>query len=513
MEFKPIQEVALQASGFNMAHITNYFITRLACDGKAAMDFRHLNSKAFPLYKDGHVQRIKANFDQNKYTYKSVCLPEMKKDTIYNIQMSTDINSGDILSASCGCPAGLGPLGSCKHIAGMCYALEEFFRLHDNLACTSKLQQWNHPRKRKLDSEMMEEIKFVKHEHGKVKREIKCHAYDPRPNDLQRTTAEEVSQFKSELSELKRSCAFLHILHSDDITHPSPVQVVCKLLPPIPRSLREKVLFTMRGMEHPLCLKQVAALGKGYLDKLTHDQDDIRALEVATRSQSTSKRWYEEHFTRLSASNFGEIIKSKKPVNMCAKKLQPFKSQFSSGAIQWGKENEVKAREQYSSQLTQGLAVYDSGFHLSQHHGFLGASPDGIIYDTESDSTIGIIEIKCPYSIRDITVAEASMKSSFYCCIDENNEIHLKKRHNYYFQVQGQLAILNREWCDFIVWTLKGISVERILFDGDFWFRHCLPSLKSFYYGVMLPEIVYPRHPNIPFDYRSTNLHTLMLSV
>ena len=424
MDFKPIQEVTLQPSGFNMAHITNYFITRLACDGKAAM----------------------------------------------------------------------------------CYALEEFFRLHDSVACTSKLQQWNHPRKRKLDSEVMDEIKFVKHEHGKVKREIKCHTYDPRPIDLQQTTAEEVSQFKSMLCELKRSCSFLHILHASSQSTDLPSQ----LLPPIPRSLREKALVSMRGMEHPLCLKQIATLGQVYLDKLTHDQNNRRALEVATRSQSISKRWYEEHFTRLSASNFGEIIKSKQPVKMCAKLLKPFKSQFSSGAIQWGKENEKKARDQYSCQLKEGLVVTDSGFHLE---GFLGASPDGIIYDTVSDSTIGIIEIKCPYSIRDITVTEASTKSSFYCCIDENNEIHLKKRHNYYFQVQGQLAILKREWCDFIVWTPKGLFVERICFDNDFWYHHCLPSLKSFYYGVMLPEIVYPRHPNIPFDYRSTNLHTLMLSV
>jgi len=32
----------------------------------------------------------------------------------------------DVIGAKCRCPAGKGPCGSCKHIAAVCYALEEF---------------------------------------------------------------------------------------------------------------------------------------------------------------------------------------------------------------------------------------------------------------------------------------------------------------------------------------------------------------------------------------------------
>jgi len=35
--------------------------------------------------------------------------------------------------------------------------------------------------------------------------------------------------------------------------------------------------------------------------------------------------------------------------------------------------------------------------------------------------------------------------------------------------VQGQLALTGLEWCDFVIWTLGGILVERIYFDAD----HC----------------------------------------
>ena len=57
----------------------------------------------------------------------------------------------------CGCPAGRGPNGSCKHIAALCYALEEFSRLKTSKAyvvCTSKLQTWNQPRNEFLTQKM-----------------------------------------------------------------------------------------------------------------------------------------------------------------------------------------------------------------------------------------------------------------------------------------------------------------------------------------------------------------------
>ena len=41
----------------------------------------------------------------------------------------------------------------------------------------------------------------------------------------------------------------------------------------------------------------------------------------------------------------------------------------------------------------------------------------------------------------------------------------IKFRHVYYAQVQGQIAITDRKWCDFVVYTSKGISIEKIKFN------------------------------------------------
>lgn len=51
--------------------------------------------------------------------------------------------------------------------------------------------------------------------------------------------------------------------------------------------------------------------------------------------------------------------------------------------------------------------------------------------------------------------------------------LKLKPQHVYYSQIQGQLAITEGKWCDFVVFANKGLSVERINFDPD---HYCVNS-------------------------------------
>ena len=51
--------------------------------------------------------------------------------------------------------------------------------------------------------------------------------------------------------------------------------------------------------------------------------------------------------------------------------------------------------------------------------------------------------------------------------------------HHYYAQVQGQMAV--GEWCNFVLFTKKGISVERIKFDNSYRENDVLLNLFNFY--------------------------------
>lgn len=349
-----------------------------------------------------------------------------------------------------------------------------------------------------MDSERSGDIKFVKLEHGKTKREFSDPLYDPRPQLLQKTSADEVKHFRTDLRALKRPCGFLHVL-PDDILVPS----FSSSLPPTPRSSREKVLVKTRSMSHPASLQQIAELAMDFIGRISLAPTTVAALEEATAEQSQSKRWHEEHFGRITSSRFGEIIKCRQPSTLCTRLLYLSKAVLSSAAIQWGRTNEQKAREAYAKQLLPNLIVRCTGIRIS---GFIGASPDGIVCSAHDHTIQGLLEIKCPYSARKGTVAEACDTPSFFCKRDENGLINLRHKHNYYYQIQGQLAVFQAQWCDFVAWTPTDTVIERISFDARFWEQECLPRLTSFYYNSMLPEVIYPRHPDTPYDYSATPL-------
>ena len=81
---------------------------------------------------------------------------------------------------------------------------------------------------------------------------------------------------------------------------------------------------------------------------------------------------------------------------------------------------------------------------------------------------------------------EASAKPDFFCSLMDNYP-QLERKHKYYSQVQGQLAIGGRQWCDFVVYTSQGISIECIPFNKSFCDTELLPKLFNSCEG---PEIV-----------------------
>ena len=73
-------------------------------------------------------------------------------------------------------------------VAALCYALESYCRLNEETrqedSCTSCLQEWNRPRKRRLSPQEVEEIAIVKAEYGKSKHPTQPMIYDSQPAEL-----------------------------------------------------------------------------------------------------------------------------------------------------------------------------------------------------------------------------------------------------------------------------------------------------------------------------------------
>ena len=72
--------------------------------------------------------------------------------------------------------------------------------------------------------------------------------------------------------------------------------------------------------------------------------------------------------------------------------------------------------------------------------------------------------------------------------IHKGKEKCLKRNHIYYAQVQGQMGSGKCPRCDLVIYTSKGINIERINFDQHFWEHELLPKLISFYDNCVAPK-------------------------
>ena len=85
-------------------------------------------------------------------------------------------------------------------------------------------------------------------------------------------------------------------------------------------------------------------------------------------------------------------------------------------------------------------------------------------------------------------MVEACVDGSFcLACVD--NTIMLKRTHDYYYQVTGQLALTGAQFCDFVIWTEVDMHVERIYLDSELW-EDIVKKLTHFYNTCLGLEIL-----------------------
>lgn len=267
-------------------------------------------------------------------------------------------------------------------------------------------------------------------------------------------------------------------------------------------SASAKRAYGLESVQPPLPLNEVHRLCKEYKSGLAVTEEEAARIEQETIQQGDDPTglWISLRRPRLTSSNFGIICKRRKstPVANTVKNLLYKSISSKVRSLCWGRDNEDNARKAYLEEMaSRGTPVCckRSGLVISLSNGCLACSPDGWVEDSNAMDSEGVVEFKCPYASRDVTPVEACSKKGFYCEID-NGQLKLSHKHNYYYQVQGVLAITKRSWCDFVVWTPKGISIERILNDSSFWIGTMLPKLLVFYDNALLPELAAPEHPN-----------------
>ena len=109
-------------------------------------------------------------------------------------------------------------------------------------------------------------------------------------------------------------------------------------------------------------------------------------------------------------------------------------------ALRWGETYEADARLAYET--VTGNSVDLCGF--IEWSKIFGGSPDGLVGEA------GIIEIKCPFN---------TSNHVRYLLLESQYELNGLKPE-YYAQIQGNLLVTGRKWCDFISYDPRCVRAE-----------------------------------------------------
>ena len=126
-----------------------------------------------------------------------------------------------------------------------------------------------------------------------------------------------------------------------------------------------------------------------------------------------------------------------------------------------------------------------AGFTVNPSFPNLEASPDGAVMCECCGA--GLLEVKCPYKHRNWHPHD--LTDGKYCLHEVAGVVELKKTHDYYLQIQGQMAVCRRDYSDFVCWTPKDMHLERIALDESV-FSTIKPALDHFFQSVVLPELL-----------------------
>jgi len=149
-----------------------------------------------------------------------------------------------------------------------------------------------------------------------------------------------------------------------------------------------------------------------------------------------SPEWFQMRLGKVTASRVADILAKTKTgpsasrqnylIELAIQRTTGIiQESYSNSAMEWGTQTEPQARVAYevnTNNFVDKVAFID---HPSIK--WFGCSPDGLVSDR------GLLEIKCPNSATHWEYFKSK-----------------KPPQKYFIQMQAQIAVTNKDWCDFV---------------------------------------------------------------
>lgn len=149
--------------------------------------------------------------------------------------------------------------------------------------------------------------------------------------------------------------------------------------------------------------------------------------------EQRTEEWYQARLGKVTASKVASVLAKRDSAtradyltDLVLERLTGKQQEFyQNEAMQWGTDTEPQARMAYEAETSN--LVDELGFIDHPTIANFGCSPDGVVGED------GLIEIKCPNSKTHLSTLLSGKAPSKYIP-----------------QMQTQMAVMNRQWCDFV---------------------------------------------------------------
>ena len=493
---------------FNYGHVYHYALETLPAstdnfceEDENDQGIGHMTDKPFKngrKYVDSDfVHDVEDNRTQNHYFVRAHVWLSMRGELPHNVLITISVHSGAVLHATCEL-CKVSALGRCSHVIAVSLLLVDHVQKHGSnvtTPCTSKECTWNKGKKRKKTPKRISQVDYP---NKKKKAKLNVIDFDPRPLDCRAVSTYHINRFVVSLQsiqepELSMWETQLKIVYQD---------------------------YKLSSEREAGLVKQVHRL----LDNLT---PTVLGKLPGTRAQSQSENWCSERLVRLTASTALEVLNIGKLVSNGATNAGIRASKYISnrlwhldGGLQttwmkYGLESEAKAIEKYKNQTKKN--VTSTGLWVNPKYPYLACSPDGLVDDD------GLVEIKSLKLFKEHEIQKIVKNGSTVVSKDildrqcfeiKDGKCVLKESHSYYHQIQLQLLVTERTYCDFVLYAADGpVSIETINRDEQL-MSEILNHLSTFWFQVVSPEIFEMRVPRdlLPFILPKENFPSIQLS-
>ncbi|KAF7208379.1 uncharacterized protein [Nothobranchius furzeri] len=274
-------------------------------------------------------------------------------------------------------------------------------------------------------------------------------------------------------------CAFGEVPKGSPLSYQFPVPsakdfIVHDDAPPQP----DLPLFS-RILEQASDIPTLSAQEQHNLNNMYVSWEQAHNLERSTRGRKQSAKELEKmrligRFKEISQLKPGRSNADKLVFKIRHGKPRTFKILSGQGGPE---ELKLEATREYCRNLCVNL--YPCGLVIPPHAPWMGAFPDGVVYDPKEKNIFGLLHT---IHVEGNSYTECSFLAFWEC------GIQLKQSYWHYWHIQGELMVTGMMWCDLLVHSTSDMLVQRIYRDETP--IKCLKKkLEEFFYYYYLPQL------------------------